>query len=566
MAGVSLTLTPLMLEATAQTSVSFLVPADSPAAQHASRVSPSGWARVEVVLSEPGSAHALAAVKDWLGPQAVRERVYDLHDPGDEPLFVHQWSLENTGQSGGIPDADIDASLAWGVSNGAGVLVAVVDSGVDGTHPDLVGRTVAGWDTIDWDADPSPVGPGFNEAHGTMVAGIIVAGDNGVGIAGVAPEAKVLNMRACSGGTCMSLDIADAIYLAVDAGAQIINLSFGTQASSDLPVEAAIDYARSHDVLVVAAAGNGGDDGVGDDIDSLPGGQKMIPAGLPDTNILSVSASDRKDRKPVFANYGQSVDVFAPGVDILTTGAAGLPAYVEVSGTSFSAPIVSGIAALLLASEPVIGHQELKARVEVFTDKPALLSGYAANGRVNAGSTLTTRFTDTHGSIFVNAIDWLALQRITTGCNPPYNYKYCPGQNVTRGEMAVFFARAFHLPSTSTDYFNDDDGLFYEAAANKMAQAGVTVGCAPNKYCGERDISREEMAAMLARVLGLAPASKDHFVDDANSIFEGAINKIAAVGVTQGCNPPTNNKYCPLDKVTRGEMSAFIKRAVSLAS
>ena len=147
-------------------------------------------------------------------------------------------------------------------------------------------------------------------------------------------------------------------------------------------------------------------------------------------------------------------------------------------------------------------------------------------------------FIDDDGHFAENAIEWLAAQGITEGCNPPTNNRYCPNDFVSRGEMAVFLARAYHLPATSTDYFTDDDGRFYENAVNKLFEAGLTVGCGPNKYCGESEIDRDEMAAMLARAEGLPGTSTDYFVDDNGSIFENAINKIAEAGITVGCNPP----------------------------
>jgi hypothetical protein len=129
--------------------------------------------------------------------------------------------------------------------------------------------------------------------------------------------------------------------------------------------------------------------------------------------------------------------------------------------------------------------------------------------------------------------------------------------------MAVFLTRAFNLPQTSTDFFEDDEGAFFEDAANRMAAAGLSTGCAPNRYCGTRPIPRGQMAAMLFRGLDLAPGP-DVFVDDEASAFEGAINRVAAAGISFGCNPPQNNRFCPGDSVTRGQMAGFIRRSLDL--
>lgn len=515
-----------------------------------------GWSLVEVPL-EGTAEDTAAALSQELDEPVQVELTYPLLGPTDEPLFSDQWYHENTGAGGGFPDADIDSATAWARSLGSGVVVAVVDSGVDASHPDLAGQIApGGWDFVDDDGDPNPEGIG----HGTAVAGLIVSAVNGYGITGVAPSARILPVRSCDSGGCSNFAAAMGIIHAVDHGADVINLSFGGIANGDEVISNAIDYARSHDVVVVAAAGNSQVD-----LDHLPAGQMMIPAGLPFSNVIAVAASDSDDQLSGFSNFGRtSVDIAAPGTEIYTTGLATVPGsgFIDVSGTSFSAPIVAGAAALLRSREPGARHQEVIARLEAFVDRPAGIAGRVETGRLNIGRTMTRRFTDTGSSVFVNAIDWLAAAGITKGCNPPYNVRFCPGDDVTRGEMAVFLARAFSLPSTGTDYFNDDGGRFYEAAANSMAAAGLTVGCGSHRYCGERTIGRDEMAAMLARALHLPASSKNFFVDDNGSIFEGAINRIAAAGITLGCNPPANNRFCPDGDVTRGEMAAFIKRSV----
>jgi hypothetical protein len=170
-------------------------------------------------------------------------------------------------------------------------------------------------------------------------------------------------------------------------------------------------------------------------------------------------------------------------------------------------------------------------------------------------------FLDIAGHLFEDAIIWMGQEKISEGCNPPLNTNYCPDDRVTRGEMAVFLARVLALPVPSADHFGDDDGRFYESAANRLFEAGITEGCGPNRYCGEQFIPREQMAAFLARTLALPNSSVDHFVDDEGSMFEGAIDKIAQAKITLGCNPPTNNRFCPTDHVTRGQMAAFFKRA-----
>jgi hypothetical protein len=170
-------------------------------------------------------------------------------------------------------------------------------------------------------------------------------------------------------------------------------------------------------------------------------------------------------------------------------------------------------------------------------------------------------FLDVHGHLFETSIEWLADQAITQGCNPPLNTRFCPDDPVTRGQMAVFISRALGLPSPSGDHFADDNGAVYESAANRLYEAGITAGCGDRRYCGEQRMRRDQMAAFLARTLSLPTTGVDFFVDDNRSALETGINKIAAAEITAGCNPPQNDRYCPSDYVTRGQMAAFLRRA-----
>ena len=128
--------------------------------------------------------------------------------------------------------------------------------------------------------------------------------------------------------------------------------------------------------------------------------------------------------------------------------------------------------------------------------------------------------------------------------------------------MAVFISRALNLPAPDADHFTDDDGKFYEAAANQLFEFGITFGCRADRFCGDQPIPRGQMAAFLARAYGL-PATAGGSISSMthSSEFQGAINKIASAGITLGCNPPTNDRFCPGDRVTRGQMAAFLKRA-----
>ncbi|MCP4965416.1 MAG: hypothetical protein GY926_09290 [bacterium] len=176
-------------------------------------------------------------------------------------------------------------------------------------------------------------------------------------------------------------------------------------------------------------------------------------------------------------------------------------------------------------------------------------------------------FTDDDGSIFENDIEWLAFAGITQGCNPPVNDLFCPNDFVTRGQMAAFLDRALELPVTSEDFFGDDTGSIFEDAINRLAAAGITMGCNPRdgntEFCVSGNVTRGQMAAFLVRALGDTDDDRVNlFSDDDGSIFEDAIDKLATAGVTQGCNPPANTEFCPGEDVTRGQMAAFLHRAL----
>ncbi|MCP4307606.1 MAG: hypothetical protein GY788_22585 [bacterium] len=177
------------------------------------------------------------------------------------------------------------------------------------------------------------------------------------------------------------------------------------------------------------------------------------------------------------------------------------------------------------------------------------------------------RFIDDDTSVHETDIERFAELGITLGCNPPVNDEYCPVDTVTRGQMAAFLNRALSLPASTTDHFIDDNGSTFEADINAIADAGITLGCNPptnDRYCAGDTVTRGQMAAFLKRAFALPGTATDFFVDDNGSTFEADINAIADAGITLGCNPPTNDRYCPTQNVTRGQMASFVVRAVDV--
>jgi hypothetical protein len=159
----------------------------------------------------------------------------------------------------------------------------------------------------------------------------------------------------------------------------------------------------------------------------------------------------------------------------------------------------------------------------------------------------------------------LAAEGITKGCNPPDNTLFCPDDSVTRGEMAAFLGRAFGYTDAGTgNYFVDTIGTTFKTDIDRLRVAGVTLGCNPptnNQYCPDDDVTRGQMAAFLGRAFGYTDAGTgNYFVDTSGSTFETDIDRLRVAGVTLGCNPPTNNRYCPDDPVTRAQMATFLRR------
>ncbi len=183
-----------------------------------------------------------------------------------------------------------------------------------------------------------------------------------------------------------------------------------------------------------------------------------------------------------------------------------------------------------------------------------------------AGNHLATRtllfttglgsFVDADGNKHEKAIEWILAEGITFGCSAE---RYCPNGLVTRGQMASFLARALDLPSTGTDYYADDEANKHESSINRVAAAGITAGCDTRRYCPDGVVTRAQMASFLARAVDLTPTGHDYFTDDNSNKHEARINAIAAADITFGCTATT---YCPNASVTRAQMASFLYRAL----
>ncbi len=314
--------------------------------------------------------------------------------PGD-PLYSNQWGLNNAG-SPGVSDADIDAPEAWNIETGTGIVVAILDEGVDIDHEDLKAKIVTPYDATDGDNDQQP---NAWDGHGTSCAGIAGAVHNNLGVAGIGLDVKILPVRIAysdqAGGGWITSNsiIEDGIRTAVDRGAHVLSNSWGGGSVSST-INSAIDYAISQNRVVVIAAGN-------------DAGPVSYPANLSlSKDVIAVSATNEWDqfKTPTSddgeswwgSNFGPEITVAAPGVHIYTTDISGTIGYSNddyvsnFNGTSSSTPFVAGTAALILSQHPTWSPGQVRDQLQVTADDlgPAGQDDQFGHGRINANRAL----------------------------------------------------------------------------------------------------------------------------------------------------------------------------------
>jgi thermitase len=319
------------------------------------------------------------------------------HDHPDDPMFDEQWSLDNHGQNGGKTLADISAVRAWTKTTGSDkVVVAVIDSGVDYTHQDLMNNIwvrppdVAEYtddelgvidDTYGFNAVSDDGDPMDQNGHGTHCAGIIGAeGGNQLGIAGVNWKVEIMPLKFIdASGSGTTKDAIKAINYVIDrkragVNVRIISASWGSTMYSKA-LEDVIREAGEAGILFIAASGNSSADA-----DKSP----HYPASYDLPNVISVAALNRQDELASFSNYGaKRVHIAAPGAEILSTWLNG--EFREASGTSMATPEVAGVAALVLSADSELSMKELRERLLKSVDKLDSLNGkVATGGRINA--------------------------------------------------------------------------------------------------------------------------------------------------------------------------------------
>lgn len=286
----------------------------------------------------------------------------------------------------------IQAPTAWDTTLGQGVTIAILDSGVDSNHPDLASRIVPGWNFYDNNSNTSDV-----FGHGTLVAGAAAASsNNSIGVAGVAGSAKIMPIRITDlSGYGLFSAMAQAVIYAADNSVKVVNLSFG--AGGSFSVQSAGNYLKSKGGLLFISAGNYSTEEISEPSDS----------------VIVVSATDSSDRKTSWSSYGQFVDLSAPGAGIWTTVRGG--GYSSANGTSFSAPITAGVAALVLSANPRLNSNQVQdilfqSSVDLGTVGKDI---YFGHGRVNAASAVQLALTTT--GLLDTEVPTVSIQSPTSG-------------------------------------------------------------------------------------------------------------------------------------------------------
>lgn len=335
------------------------------------------------ICASPGQAALLISELPHAYPQAIENVEYDgvlrlAYVPNDPSYPASLWGM-----------VKIDAETAWDVTQGSGVKIAVVDTGIrysGGTpgsipdHEDLAANVMNPpdyWPGETFDLYGSDNIPEDSQGHGTHVAGTAAAvGDNGLGVVGVAYEASIIPIRIFGSNEPISYSrAAQAVALADQAGADVVNMSFGGTWFS-VTFHNAVKQAHDDGLLLVGAAGNHDNE------------KRFYPAAY--REVMAVGATDSLDNRTSFSNYGAWVDIAAPGLGIKSTWASTSSSYHTEDGTSMSSPHVSGAAALLMAADPTLSADDVRAVLEASGDDlPDADWNNACLKRLNVGSAIS---------------------------------------------------------------------------------------------------------------------------------------------------------------------------------
>lgn len=380
----------------------------------------------------------------------------------NDTYYTSEWHLQTLG-----------APTAWNVSTGSGITVAILDSGIDATHPDLASQIVPGWNFWDNNSNTADV-----YGHGTKVAGVVAAlGNNSMGVAGVAFNARLMPIRVTdtSGNASISA-LASGLTYAADHGARVANMSFAVQSYST--VISAAQYFMNKGGVVMNSAGNYGT------LDSTPASNALV----------SVSATDSTDTIASWSSYGPYVDVSAPGVGIWTTTVGG--GYGAVSGTSFSSPVTAGVAALMMSANPLLAPAQIVSLLES-TAVDLGTTGYDEHygfGRVSAANAVTA-----------------AMQAMASDTQPPTVSITSPAGGTVSGIVAVNVSSADNVGVTHVDLLVDGATIASDSVApygfswDSTALVGTTASLVAKAY----DAAGNVASSKTVSVTVAAPSAPD---------------------------------------------------------
>ena len=387
---------------------------------------------------------------------------HSLTTPND-PYYPSQWHL-----------AKISASDAWTISTGKpDVVIAVIDSGADPAHPDLLSKLIPGWNFLNGTSNTKD--SGANGGHGTAVAGTAAAAaNNGIGVSGVSWNNAIMPLEVLnSSDFAYYSDIANALAYAVEHGAKVVNISIGGSSDS-LTMQNAINNAWNKGLVIVASAGNGGN--------SSP----VYPAA--DQNVLAVSATnDNTDNMASFSTYGNFIDMAAPGNNILTTNNGG--GYGYWYGTSFASPIVAGLAAMIFSENPSLNNTQVVNLLEQNADDLGTpgWDQYYGYGRVNAYRALSAAAQITTDTIPPSSPTGLQTSAISS---TQINLSWLPSSDNVGALGYNIYRNNFLLKTTPETLYTDSSVspatnynysvAAYDRANNVSAPSGTITVTTPN--------------------------------------------------------------------------------------
>lgn len=467
----------------------------------------------------------------------------------NDPYFPNAWHLSK-----------VSAPAAWDLAGGAGIVVAVLDTGVNVTHPDLLAKMVSGWNVRNNSSDITDV-----YGHGTKVAGVLAAATgNSVGVSGLAWYSKIMPVRIDDGtGYATYSSMAAGITWAADHGAKVANVSYMGPAASST-VQSAAQYMRSRGGVVVCSAGNNNTD----------------YGYLASSAVTVAAATASDDSKASWSNFGQYVDVSAPGIGVWTTTASG--GYGTVSGTSFSSPITAGVYALMMTAnpalspasldkvlfstardlgavgwDPVFGHGRVDARaaverarltVESDSTAPAVAISSPTGGTVSGLVSVNVSASDSGGVARVDL--YIGSTKLASDFSAPFGFSW---------DTAVFADGAKSLTAKA-----------YDAAGNVGTSPGVSVTVANDAIAPKVTLSNPVSGSTVSGSVNVSASATDNKAVGKMSLFvngnEVMVSHGSSLSYVWSAPPARGNKtsatlvvkaYDPAGNV--GQASATVK-------